>query len=259
MTELALEMDGYSLRLQGREILRKLSFAVPRGERIALIGPNGAGKTTLLRSFCRLVGGGQGAIRIAGRPLEGYRQADLARRLAYVPQVEGRSAPYTVRELVEMSRYPHLGPLAPIRAIDRAAVDRALLDTGLVSLSERALSTLSGGERQKAMLAAALAQESEILLLDEPSAFLDPAQKAEFQKLLGRVHRERAATILFVTHDLNEALAHSERILALREGSLAFDGPAAALPKGDALRRIYDHDFAIGAHPRLGSPVLFVD
>ena len=119
------------------------------------------------------------------------------------------------------------------------------------------MNTLSGGERQKALLAAALAQQSDILLLDEPTTFLDPFQQVEMLRVLGRVQRDRTSTILSVTHDLNEALAHSERVIAMREGSLVFDGPALQLAEGDTLRRTYGHEFVVGAHPRTGRPVLF--
>jgi len=248
-----IEVDHYSFALEKREILRDLTFSIAAGERVSLIGPNGAGKTTLLKCLQRILRGGRGTIRVAGAPLDSYRQFELAKRVAYVPQSEGRTAPYTVRELVEMARYPHLGPLAPMRSADEAAIDRALEETGMVALSDRPLTALSGGERQKALLAAALAQETDILLLDEPTSFLDPAQQADLLEVLGRVRR----TILSVTHDLNEALAHSTRVLALREGALVFDGPSAALAEGDTLKRIYRHPFAVGTHPRTGRPVLF--
>jgi len=257
MTEAALEVSRFSLSLGDREILRDISFTISAGERVAIIGPNGAGKTTLLKCLNRILRGGQGSVRVGGLPLDTYRQIDLARRLAYVPQAEGRTAPFTVREVVEMARYPHLGPLAPVRSEDVAAVDRALEDTGIGPFSGRHLDTLSGGERQKALLAAALAQQSEILLLDEPTAFLDPSQQSDMLRVLGRVHRDRKTTILSVTHDLNEALSHSERVIALREGGVVFDGASGALIQGDTLRRIYHHDFVIGSHPRTGRPVLF--
>jgi iron complex transport system ATP-binding protein len=259
MTEPALSVERYSIRLGDRELLRDLTFSIPAGDWTAIIGPNGAGKTTLLKSLLRILRGGRGSIRVAGAPLESYTQFDLARRLAYVPQGEGRSAPFTVREMIEMARYPHLGPLAPMRPEDRAEVDRALQDTGMAAFANRSMDALSGGERQKALLAAALAQQSEILLLDEPTAFLDPAQQADVLAVLGRAHREKGVTIVSVTHDLNEALAHARRVIALREGAVVFDGPSADLTTGDVLRRIYDHDFVIGTHPKTGRPVLFPD
>src|SRR5690348_11869179 len=121
MIEPALQLTGYSFSLGGRRILRDLSFAVAPGERVAVIGPNGAGKSTLLKCLCRILKGGAGQIRVAGRPLEGYRQPDLAKRLAYVPQVEGKAPSFTVREMVEMARYPHLEQLAPMGSRDAAA------------------------------------------------------------------------------------------------------------------------------------------
>jgi iron complex transport system ATP-binding protein len=248
-----IDVDHYSFALEGREILRDLTFSIAAGERVALIGPNGAGKTTLLKCLQRIYRGGRGAIRVAGTPLESYRQFELAKRTAYVPQSEGRTAPYTVRELVEMARYPHLGPLAPMGAADAAAVEGALEETGLAGLADRRLTALSGGERQKALLASALAQETDILLLDEPTSFLDPAQQADLLEVLGRVRR----TILSVTHDLNEALGHSRRVIALRDGAIVFDGPSSALAEGDILKRLYRHEFAVGTHPRTGRPVLF--
>jgi len=257
MIEPALHLSCYSFALGSREILRDLSFSVAVGERVAVIGPNGAGKSTLLKCLCRILKGGRGRIDVAGQPLHAYGQSDLARRLAYLPQIEGKATSFTVREMVEMARYPHLGPLASMESADAAAVERALDDTGMRAFAARSMNTLSGGERQKALLAAALAQQSDLLLLDEATAFLDPLQQLEILRVLGRVHRDRSTAILSVTHDLNEALAHSERVIALREGALVFDGPAARLAQGDTLRRIYEHEFVVGAHPRTGRPVLF--
>ena len=116
---------------------------------------------------------------------------------------------------------------------------------------------LSGGERQKAFLAAALAQEAGILLLDEPTAFLDPPHKAEILRTLARVHQQRRTTLVFVTHDVNEALANAGRVIALRDGAIVFDGPSAGLTEGGTLRAVYAHDFLTGPHPRSGRTVVF--
>ncbi len=257
MTNPLLEVTGFSLSIGNRTILQDLSFTVYRGDRVAILGPNGAGKTTLLKCLNRILQGGRGRIQVDGLPLEEYAQIDLARRMAYVPQADGRTAPFTVREFVEMSRYPHLGPLAPIRPEDEAAVDRALKDTGTAALADRPLDVLSGGERQKVFLSAALAQEAEVLLLDEPTAFLDPPRQQELLRTLARLHDERGMTLLFVTHDVNEALAHASRVLALREGAIIFDGPSSALTVGDTLKKVYQHEFVIGPHPRTGQAVVF--
>ena len=256
MTSPVLELGGFSLARGGRTVLRDVTFAVGRGERVALLGPNGAGKTTLLQRLNRILSGGTGRIAVDGRPLESYSQRELARRLAYVPQADGRPAPFTVREFVEMARYAHLGPMAPVRTEDRRAVDRALADAEMGPLAERPLDALSGGERQKAWLAAALAQEADVLLLDEPTAFLDPPRQLEILRTLARVHAERGTTMLFVTHDLNEAVAHASRAVALREGAVVYDGPIDGLLEGDRLRAIYAHEFVLGTHPRTGKPVV---
>ena len=256
MTSPILELDGFSLARGGRDVLRDVTFAVARGERVALLGPNGAGKTTLLQSLNRILTGGRGRLAVDGRPLASYSQRELARRLAYVPQADNRPTPFTVREFVGMARYAHLGPMAPVGPEDRRAIERALADAELLPLADRALDTLSGGERQKGWLAAALAQEADVLLLDEPTAFLDPPRQAEILRTLGRVHAERGTTMLFVTHDLNVALGHATRAIALREGAVAFDGPIDALLQGDVLRAVYAHEFVIGTHPRTGRPVV---
>lgn len=257
MIDPAVDVAGVSVSRGARSVLRDVTFAVARGERVAILGPNGAGKTTLLKSLNRILKVESGRIRIDGAPLERYSQSELARRLAYVPQADGRSTPFTVRQFVEMARYPHLGPLAPVRESDRAAVARALDATGMRSFAERAMDALSGGERQKAYLAAALAQETQTLLLDEPTAFLDPPRQTEIFRTVGRLHAERACTILFVTHDVNEALAHASRAVALREGRVVFDGPVETLAQTSTLRTIYAHDFAVGPHPRTGRAVVF--
>jgi iron complex transport system ATP-binding protein len=159
--------------------------------------------------------------------------------------------------MVEMARYPHLGPLAPVRPEDQAAIDTALRETGMGPMADRPMDALSGGERQKALLAAALAQQADILLLDEPTAFLDPSQQSDVLAVLGRVHRDKSVTIVSVTHDLNEALTHADRVIAMRDGAVVFDGSPTALVQDGALKRIYDHEFVIGTHPKTGQPVLF--
>lgn len=257
MSEPVVELSGFSFEAGGRRILDDVTLAVGRGERVAVVGPNGAGKTTLLRCLNRILRGGRGTIRVAGRPLEEYDQAGLARRLAYVPQAEGRSIPFTVKGFVMMGRYPHLGPLAAAGTEDERAVREALGAAGTAAFADRMLDTLSGGERQRVFLAAALAQETDVLLLDEPAAFLDPSQQVEIHGMLGRIHRERGVTLLLVTHDVNAALSYAGRVIGLREGRVVFDGPSDELAADGALERIYGHRFAIAPHPVTGRPTAF--
>jgi iron complex transport system ATP-binding protein len=259
MSEPFLSLEDLTVDLGRRPVLRGLSFSVARGERLAIVGPNGAGKSTLLKCLLRIVPRARGTVRIGGRVLDSISQDALARRLAYVPQAAGGSVPYTVADFLAMSRYPHIGPLAPLGDADRAAVRTALRDTGTEAFEDRLLETLSGGECQKVFLAAALAQEPEALLLDEHGAFLDPAHRVEIQRLLERACRERDLTLLAVTHDLNAATRHFDRILALGEGEIRFDGTPEGFSVPGVLRDVFRHDFVLGAHPADGRPLILAE
>jgi iron complex transport system ATP-binding protein len=252
----ALEVSGVSLRLEGKEILCDVSFAVRRGEYLSIVGPNGAGKTSLLRCIDRLLAGATGRIEVFGRPLESYRQKELAKRLSYVPQADGRVSPFTVKQFVLMGRYPYLSPFTSVDRDGRQAVDEAMELTGTGQFAGRRLDTLSGGERQKVYIAAALAQAAEILLLDEPTTFLDYRHQAEIRDVLARVKRASGLTIVCVTHDLNRAALDSDRIVALCGGRVVFSGPPHQIMHTEALERIYQTQFLLVAHPHARLPVI---
>jgi iron complex transport system ATP-binding protein len=255
MTAEALRIQGLSYRIGAAAILRDVTFAVRTGEFASLIGPNGAGKTTLLKCLNRIVTGASGRVEILGKPLASYRQRDLARRVSYVPQADGRLVPFTVYEFVLMGRYPYLSPFASIGPADRAAVNEALAATGTAAFGDRCISTLSGGECQKVFIAAALAQQAEILLLDEPTTFLDYRHRLEIMSLLGRLNREAGLTMLAVTHDLSPAVMTGDRVIALKEGAVAFDGSPGELTEENALQEIYGTRFRFVTHPETGDPV----
>jgi iron complex transport system ATP-binding protein len=252
----ALEVSGVSLRLEGKEILRDVSFAVRRGEYLSIVGPNGAGKTTLLKCIDRLLAGATGRIEVLGRPLESYGRKELAKRLSYVPQADGRVFPFTVRQFVLMGRYPYLSPFTSVDRDGRRAVDEAMELTGTGQFAGRRLDTLSSGERQKVYIAAALAQAAEILLLDEPTTFLDYRHQAEIRDVLARVKRASGLTIVCVTHDVNRAALDSDRIIALCSGRVVFAGSPEEIMRGDALERIYQTQFLLVAHPHARLPVI---
>jgi len=204
-------------------------------------------------------GGGQhvaGSIEICGRPLHDYTQRELARRMSYVPQADGRLSPFTVEQFVQMGRYPHLRPLAGLGPDDRRAVRQALELTATGELAPRRLSTLSGGERQRVYIAAALAQQAEILLLDEPTTFLDYRHQAEIRSLLARVNRQEKVTILAVTHDANAAALECQQVVALRDGQVAFAGSPAELMNARVLEGIYATPFRLVPHPDAGLPIV---
>ncbi|MCX7592046.1 MAG: ABC transporter ATP-binding protein [Kiritimatiellae bacterium] len=249
---LAIEVENLHYYAGNVPLLAEVTLAVGEGEYVSILGPNGAGKTTLLRCINRLLRPKRGTIRIQGRPVESYSPIELARVVGYVPQSDGRSFPFTVYEIVMMGRYPYLSPFSSPRPEDRDAVCRALAITETERFADRLHATLSGGEKQKVMIAAALAQEARILLLDEPTTFLDPKHQTEIFRLLQKINREAGVTILSVTHDINSAVLSSNRIVALKEGRCIFSGAPGQLMNPDVLRRLYDKEFLFVEHPRTG-------
>ncbi|MDP2983452.1 MAG: ABC transporter ATP-binding protein [Candidatus Latescibacter sp.] len=252
MTQESISIRNYSFSIGDKRILFDVSLSVKEGEFLSVIGPNGAGKSTLIKCLIRINTGGKGEISLAGKPLELYSQKALARLLGYVPQTDGRSLPFTVEEFVMMGRYPYLSPFTPISHKDEQAVQDALDITGTGRLAERVMNTLSGGERQNVLIAAALAQGARILLLDEPTTFLDPKHVADVHRILKRTNRERGFTIVMVTHDINAAALLSDRIAILKEGRMAFEGLPGEVMQNDILSRIYDKPFLFVTHPVTG-------
>jgi len=251
-----IELRRFSFRIGRKEILRDVSFAVRRGEYLTIVGPNGAGKTTLLKCIDRILPGGSGEIEVCGRPLADYRQKELARRISYVPQADGRTFPFTVEQFVLMGRYPYLNPFSSIGPEDRQAVREAMGMTGTAMFADRMLGTLSGGERQQVYIAAALAQGAEVLLLDEPTTFLDYRHQSEVRRLLVRANRDSGVTIVAVTHDVNQAALESDRIVALRDGSVVFSGTPQEIMKPGVLGQIYETSLLLIDHPSAGLPVI---
>lgn len=257
----AITCENYSFSLSGTPVLQGISFSLQRGDYLSIIGPNGAGKSSLLKSFMRLHEGGRhtGGLSLAGVPLASFSQRELARLVAYVPQAGGGIPPFTVTEFLRLSRYAHLSGQKTLRGPDLEAVETTLALTGMTALAHRRLNALSGGERQKACLAAALAQGAGILLLDEPASFLDPKHAAEVNALLKTLNRERGLTILTVTHDLNHPLDAGGKTLVLRQGEQLYYGPSASLAEGDMLERAFGHTFTYLTHPETGRPLVLVD
>ena len=252
----ALHVESLAYTVDGATLLHDVSFTIPAGQYASIIGPNGAGKSTLLKCLARIHTKWRGKISLEGNDLRAYRQRDLARRLAYVPQADGRYLPFTVREFVMMGRYAHWSPFSTVRPDDTAAVESALGETGLQHLADRPVATLSGGERQNVAIAAALAQEASILLLDEPTTFLDYRHQVDVGMLLERLHRERAMTIVAVTHDVNAHVFHSDAVLALKSGTTAYFGPPEGLNGGGVLESVYDTEFRYVRNEGMDTPLV---
>jgi iron complex transport system ATP-binding protein len=253
VTEPALEIRSLSYSIRSVPILRDVSVRILAGETWSILGPNGAGKSTLLKCLVRICKGWKGRVELFGRTLEAYSQRELARRIAYVPQAGGdQRYPFTVRELVRMGRYPFSGPFGSSHPGDETAIERALTRVGCVRFAHRTLDTLSGGERQKVLIAAALAQGGDVLLLDEPTAFLDYRHQAEVTAILRVLNHESGATIVTVTHDVNAAIVMGGNALALRDGHVAYCGPTSGLNREGCLNGIFDTAFRFLDDPVTG-------
>lgn len=251
-----VSLKNVRLSLSGQEILRDISFDLYAGEFVCLVGPNGSGKTSLLRCLMRVYSHWRGEVVAFGKPISLFTQKELARCLAYLPQTDGVVPPYTVEDFVLMARYPFANPFLPPSLEDRRTVEGALQMTDLWSLRHRVMRTLSGGERQRAYLAAALAQQAKVLLLDEPTTFLDVSHQEEVRSLLHRINREWGVTILAVMHDLNAAALSANRILGLRDGRLLFSGSPNEFMTLDVVKTLFGFSPQFVRHPQVQVPML---
>lgn len=222
-----------------RKALDGFSLSMKKGEIRALIGPNGSGKSTALHALAGLIAPSGGQAEIEGVAVASMSRRAIARKLAFLPQQPTAPDEMTVAQLVRQGRFPHVGLFRSYDRKDEGAIEWALESTGLAALADRTLQELSGGERQRAWISAALAQEAGILLLDEPTSFLDIGYQVEVLDLLHRLSRERGVTILMAIHDINQAIAVSDRISLLAKGELRFDGEPEALAKTGLIESIF--------------------
>lgn len=256
MIQPRIRIAGLCARLGEVEVLHHVSLTVGRGEFLTVIGPNGAGKSTLLRCLDGIVDPSEGSISIDGRLLTDFGRRELARTVSYVPQPDGGALDFTVQSFVEMGRFPHLGSWAALTEADVAAAREAMEVTEVAPLASRKMGSLSGGERQRVSIAAALAQGGSILLLDEPTSFLDYRHQVQMLDLIDRLHRDKELTVIAVTHDLNSTVALADGVLALKEGQVAFVGTPAELLTESRLADIFDAEFRLVAGGPRGLPLV---
>ena len=238
-TEPALIAEQVVCGYEGPPVLRGVDLAVARGEVLGLIGPNGSGKSTLLRAFTGVLRLTGGRVLLAGRPLSSYHRSEIARQIAVVPQMSGSLFAFTVEDYVLMGRTPHLGRLQSQRPSDLQAAREALELADLTALAHRPITELSGGELQRAALARALAQQTNILLLDEPTAFLDLSHQHAIFELLTRLNREQSKTVVCVSHDLNLAAQYCGRVAVLADGQVYTEGPPQAVITEQMIAQVY--------------------
>jgi len=236
---------------QGPWAVRDISVTVDPGIILAVLGPNGSGKSSLLRLLSGALSPDEGIVSLGGRPLPAIPDRERARRIGVVPQSEPSPFPISVRELVGMGRYPHLGTWRGLGARDHEAMDRAMRRCSVQHFADRDMGNLSGGEAQRVRVARALAQEPEILLLDEPATGLDLRHQMELHTLLRSLAHEGMG-ILLITHDLNLASRFADRLLLLNEGQNTAKGTPADVVRDSLLEGVYQWPVRVVEHPGPG-------
>ena len=253
MYTIAAEMLAFAYSA-GQPVLNAVSTQVKTGEVTGIIGPNGAGKSTLLQLLCGLLIPESGTVRLNDRPLDQYTDRERARLVAYMPQSVSPAFSLSVREVVALGRFPHLGPFGSLGAPDHEIVQACLTQTETTELADRDFLSLSGGERQRVLLASVLAQEPRLLLLDEPTSSLDlPHEAAFFQQL--RTLAAQELGIVVVTHDINMAAQFCDRLVLLgKNHCLVKQGAPSDVLQADVLTRAYGSPLLVGVHPQSGGP-----
>ncbi|MGH8934543.1 MAG: ABC transporter ATP-binding protein [Egibacteraceae bacterium] len=250
-----LEANGVQLRYDEKVVVADLSLAIPDGKVSVLIGPNGCGKSTVLRALSRLLSPRRGTVVLDGQSINTLSTKEVARRLAILPQLLVAPESISVEDLVWYGRHPHRAALKTPSKHDREIVEWSLEATGMIELRARFVDTLSGGQRQRAWIALCLAQGTDLLLLDEPTTFLDVAFQLEVLDLLAHLNRDQGKTVAMVLHDFNMASEYADHIFVLKDGALVEQGTPAQVLTPDVLRMAFGIEARVVAHPVSGTPL----
>ncbi len=239
-------------------IVQALSFSPPPGKVTALIGPNGCGKSTLLKAFARILTPQSGTLSLDGQAYAQLSPRELARKIAFLPQVLPIPEGVSVRQLVAYGRSPHNSLWGRLSGADRSSVDQALLRMELEALAERPLSDLSGGQRQRAWLAMVLAQDAAIVLLDEPTTYLDISHQVELLDLMRQLSAE-GKTVITVLHDINQACRYADHLAVMQAGRLVASGTPEEVLDAELVGRVFDVQVQIMREPVAGTPMCIVE
>ena len=253
-----VRVENISFEYPGGFTLRDIDLDAPRGSFLGLIGPNGSGKSTLLKLMCGALRPTSGRVLLEDRLISEYRPRELARIMAVISAEQYFDFPFMVRDVVAMGRFPHTRRYADSRQQDSEAVDAALTLTDLLDLQDRPISQLSSGERQRALIARALAQEPSVMLLDEPDAHLDLHHQLNIFRLLTRLNRERSMTIVVVLHDLTSAAAFCRELVLLDKGMMIGHGTPAAVIAPETIARVYGPGVVVCPNPVTDGPMVTI-
>lgn len=233
-----IKAQNISVSINEKEIVHGISLDIPEGKVTAIIGPNGCGKSTTLKALSRILPY-KGSVTFKGQEMSTLSQREFAKCLAILTQSPQAPSDLTVNDLVEMGRFPHRGFLGRAGKDDKGHVEWALEQTGVKEMRYRLLNTLSGGERQRAWIAMALAQRPEVLLLDEPTTYLDICHQLEIMQLITRLNQELGLTVVMVVHDLNHAIMYADHVVVVKAGKLVTSGAPREIITADLLADVF--------------------
>lgn len=248
--------ERLTLAYDERVVARELSVEIPDGSFTVVVGPNACGKSTLLKALARMIKPAAGAVYLDHQLISSYPTKEVARRLGLLPQTSIAPSGITVGDLVARGRYPHQRLLQQWSRADEAAVLAALRATRTLDLADRLVDELSGGQRQRAWLAMALAQETEVLLLDEPTTFLDIAHQVEMLDLCADLHQSRGYTLVAVLHDLNQASRYASHLIAMSDGVVVAHGAPSDVVTEDLVSEVFGLACRVLPDPETGTPMI---
>jgi iron complex transport system ATP-binding protein len=249
-----LTLSRVGFRYERTWALRGIDLEITAGEILGVLGPNGSGKSTLLRVMDGILVPEEGSLRLVDRPFAHLKRSEIARRVAMVPQETHFRFSFSSLEVVLMGRFPHMGRMQFEDAGDLEIAHGALEATDTLGLAERSIHDLSGGEKQRVLIARALAQEPQIVLLDEPTSFLDLKYKREVFQLVSRLSRERDLSVVVVSHDIDLAAQYCRRLILLKDGAVYTAGPPAEVVTSANVEAVYDCPVVVDRNPATGSP-----
>lgn len=251
----SIETKNVNIAYGNVNIVEDLNLEIPKGKITTIIGANGCGKSTILKTIARILKAKSGDIYINSKNINGQSSKEIARNMAVLPQSPQAPSGLTVEELIAYGRFPHQKGFGKMKKEDEDIVTWALKSTGIEEFRERPMEALSGGQRQRAWIAMALAQQTEILILDEPTTYLDLAHQLEILKLLEELNRKQGTTIVMVIHELNNAARFADHMIGVKKGKVVCQGTAHEVMTKENLKELFNIDAEIVEDPRNNKPV----
>ncbi|QHW32710.1 ABC transporter ATP-binding protein [Paenibacillus rhizovicinus] len=253
----AMHTSNLNIGYEERLIVEDLNITIPKGKITALVGANGSGKSTILKTMARLMSPSNGTVMLDGKSIHKQSTKEVAKQLAILPQNPTAPDGLTVSELVSYGRFPYQRGFGSLNKEDRSIIQWAVERTGLLEFKDRPIDRLSGGQRQRAWIAMALAQQTDMLFLDEPTTYLDMAHQLEVLELLHQLNATAGRTIIMVVHDLNHASRYAQHMVAIKKGKVVSVGAPEAVMTKEVLREVFNIETDIIPDPRTGVPLCF--